>query len=307
MKSIIITFAILFLSAQINAQLSGREFISLAVSPDIADSGGAFDDFRALNRSGIRAAEEEGDIRKAATLFARATQAAPSCQVCRYNHARALIRLGSHSEAAGLLEQVVAAEPGFAEAFASLGDAHSLSGNTEAGLENYRKAISLSPDDAATLNNYANALEASGSYALALEYFDKAVTAGPGLVEAHCNRGVLLFRMGKREEALWSLRKAERLGPEDPSTLSNIGVVLDSLGEKDIAAGYYRKALDSAPDFAPALFNLGLISIEEGDRHEAAAVLRKLEAAEVPLASELRKRFSSKWVINASDLARRSN
>jgi Flp pilus assembly protein TadD len=64
----------------------------------------------------------------------------------KYLEAKKLIDAGDFTGAIPLLEQVVAADPKDADAHASLGFSQRKSGNWDAALVNYGKALALEPD-----------------------------------------------------------------------------------------------------------------------------------------------------------------
>ena len=93
------------------------------------------------------------------------------------------------------------------------------------GMENYRKAIELKPDDAAYHNNY----------------------------------GLLLAQAKKSDEALAELTKAAQLDPPRAGQYYfNGGAVLVNLGQNDAAGSMFRKAIEADPTYAEAHYQYGL-------------------------------------------------
>lgn len=295
MKYSLILLAIILLSTVLHAQKAGRTLFTLDGSTVYLS---AYSDYSELDKRGIESVER-GEHELAASLFKLASELNPSCYVCRYNHARTLMKLKRFGAAVPLLEQVLRQHPGFAVTHASIGDAYSLMEEDKTSLIHYGKALELDPEDAVTLNNRANSLERLGRYREALLDLEKAIAIRPKLFEAHCSRGVVLFKLGKRADALESLRAAERINAADAPTLNNLGVVPDSIGKTEGAIAYYRRSAAADPDFAPALFNLGLVHVEQGKRNEAARTLKALEPLDADLGAELRKQLWSKWVLQA--------
>jgi tetratricopeptide (TPR) repeat protein len=95
----------------------------------------------------------------------------------------------------------------------------------EKGMEAYKKAIELKPDDAAYHNNYA----------------------------------LLLAQARKSDEALVELTKAAQLDPPKAGQYYfNGGAVLVNLGQNDAAGAMFKKAIDGDANYAEAHYQYGL-------------------------------------------------
>lgn len=93
------------------------------------------------------------------------------------------------------------------------------------GIESYRKAIELKPDDAAYHNNYA----------------------------------LLLAQSKKADEALVELTKAAQLDPPNAGKYYfNGGAVLVNLGQNEPAGAMFKKAIEADPTYADAHYQYGL-------------------------------------------------
>ena len=117
----------------------------------------------------------------------------------------------------------------------NLGDAYGGAAKTKTGadqqamldkgIESYKKAIELKPDDAAYHNNYA----------------------------------LLLAQSKKSEEALVELTKAAQLDPPSAGKYYfNGGAVLVNLGQNDAAGAMFKKAIEADPNYAEAHYQYGL-------------------------------------------------
>jgi len=93
------------------------------------------------------------------------------------------------------------------------------------GIEAYKKAIELKPDDAAYHNNYA----------------------------------LLLAQSKKSDEALVELTKAAQLDPPSAGKYYfNGGAVLVNLGQNEAAGAMFKKAIEADPEYAEAHYQYGL-------------------------------------------------
>jgi len=96
------------------------------------------------------------------------------------------------------------------------------------GMESYRKAIELKPDDAAYHNNYA----------------------------------LLLAASKKSDDALVELTKAAQLDPPNAGKYYfNGGAVLVNLGQNEPAGGMFKKAIEADPNYADAHYQYGIYLI----------------------------------------------
>jgi tetratricopeptide (TPR) repeat protein len=96
------------------------------------------------------------------------------------------------------------------------------------GIESYKKAIELKPDDAAYHNNYA----------------------------------LLLAQSKKSDEALVELTKAAQLDPPNAGKYYfNGGAVLVNLGQNEPAGAMFKKAIEADPTYADAHYQYGIYLI----------------------------------------------
>jgi tetratricopeptide (TPR) repeat protein len=96
------------------------------------------------------------------------------------------------------------------------------------GVESYKKAIELKPDDAAYHNNYA----------------------------------LLLAQSKKADEALVELTKAAQLDPPNAGKYYfNGGAVLVNLGQNEPAGAMFKKAIEADPTYADAHYQYGIYLI----------------------------------------------
>ena len=210
---------------------------------------------------------------------------------------------GRQAEAERLYHEVLAAEPGNADAwhllgivayqrrdfaaaverirkaitfadgnaayFSNLGLALQAQGHLADAIANYRRAVSLDPGHADAFYNLGNALLQSGALEEAAACYRRAVDANPQFVEAHNNLGNLLRRLGRLQEAVESYRRALALQPQLAEAHNNLGNALRALHTFDEAAASYQQAIRLRPNFVEAYSNLGN-ALEELNRTDEA-------------------------------------
>lgn len=123
--------------------------------------------------------------------------------------------------------------------------------------------------NAATFIAHGNLLERQGHYERAIEQYRKALELTPSSVLARNRLGVTLNKVGRHAEATQEFRRAVALGAKQAALHNNLGFSLYL--EKDWAAARkaIRRALELDPNFRRARMNSGLIFAKQG-RYDAA-------------------------------------
>jgi protein kinase/serine/threonine-protein kinase len=157
-------------------------------------------------------------------------------------------------------QEALKLDPGFALAYAGLGDAYAQRGRRfgfpeswlDSSLEACRKAIALAPELPEGHKALGLAYLVKGAYRESLEASRRAVDLSPNQPNAVNNVGTALFGLGRLDEALpWS-RRAVGLDPNDPVVLILMGLVRDALGDTGPAEASLRRALELQPDLGQA-------------------------------------------------------
>jgi predicted Zn-dependent protease len=224
---------------------------------------------------------ETGEVEKAESPLRTASQANPKDPLVQMALAKVLIRERKYDAAVEVLRRYTVENPRDQEAWYELGNtylqlsedslrkinqidpnsvvAHEITGEIDESMHNYdgalveyKKAVDLAPDQAATHMHMANAywsiskwesaraefeaalvhdpnnctahwklgntiLEANGSPVDALTHLNKAAALCPTLMQARVERARALVKLGRQEEALPDLQMAEKDSPKEPS------------------------------------------------------------------------------------------
>jgi tetratricopeptide (TPR) repeat protein len=218
---------------------------------------------------------------------------------------RTLASLGEWELAAEAFRQAALANPGYAEAWAFLGEAQqqlgrdggsaletalsldpeSLTANLLTGLYFMRQgqpgsalvyftaAARRDPENPAIQTEIAGAHAALGDINAALEHFQHAIALAPGdPAYLHLLAAYSIYNDIQVEEAgLPAARAAVILNPEDPVALDLIGYSLHLRGDALSALRFLSRALNADPNYAPARLHLGLVYLAQDKVEQAAA------------------------------------
>lgn len=132
--------------------------------------------------------------------------------------------------------------------FGQLADAYGALAKTKTGaekeaantksLENFQKAITLKPDDAAYYNNYGLALARSGKFPEAQDNLNKAAQLDPpGAGRYFYNLGALLVNAGQNEPAGIAFKKAIEADPNYADAHYQMGIYLTGKAQVDTKTG----------------------------------------------------------------------
>jgi tetratricopeptide (TPR) repeat protein len=200
---------------------------------------------------------QQGRLREAEKLYARALKAAPEHFDALHLLGLAKAQGGQMGEAFRLMSAALKINPKAPDAWMNLANVlHALKRDAEA-LDCLDKALALRPGDPDTLHNRGNALLALGRPQDALACFDAVLVRNPRHADALLNRGSALASLGRTEPALADFDVALALLPGHPAALYNRGNALAALGRYDEAIAAFDRALAAAPKHVQAWNNRG--------------------------------------------------
>jgi serine/threonine-protein kinase len=194
--------------------------------------------------------------------------------------------------AADYFEQAVAADPGYAEAYAGLADAHLLmvafgSGSPHHHLPRVRSAIAealrLGEGIPAVLATYGNVLGAAEwQWAAAERTLRRAIELDPAYVNAQLYLSINLQHLGRCDEAIAIATRALLLDPLSPPLNLTLGRAHLHAGRPAEALRPLQTAIEIAPGFTFAQRQLGDALLLVGRTAEAIETLRRSAASNAP-------------------------
>jgi tetratricopeptide (TPR) repeat protein len=126
-------------------------------------------------------------------------------------------------------------------------------------IEEYKKAIEMSPEQTNIMIFMAESYSKLNKDAEALEIYRKAIAIKPSDASLYTNMGVLLSKMGKNAESQEAFNKAMALNPANAAQAQyNIGVILFNDGHTAEAAEAFKKAIAVDAKYAEAHYQLGM-------------------------------------------------
>lgn len=206
-------------------EAAGKAEIAAGICREIGDWERAIALYRTAGKfvEAARILQERGRFDEAVSLFLRAGRSLDA--------ARNVLRAGQRERAWDLLTRVPRAEPGAAEVFLELAEAHLGHGEPKDAVHVLRELLGHRPVDRATLaahEAYARALEASGDFAGAKARLAAIADVEPGFRDAFSRMVALDRRLEEgvlpaaEEASLPPVREAPARG-EPPSVTSGAG------------------------------------------------------------------------------------
>jgi serine/threonine protein kinase/Flp pilus assembly protein TadD len=194
----------------------------------------------------------------------------------------------------GMYEEAVGLDPGFAEAYALLGKAHS--GMYHYGIDrSYARqqmarsamdqALALAPDSPAvrSASGYYH-YWAHREYQQALAEFAVAEEAMPNDAETAMGTAWVYRRLGRFEEALNLLERVFELNPQDSNLARNLGESCAVLGLHQKAIGYYDLSIALDPNQLSAYGQKALNFLYmNGSLADARRTLLEMPQIDLPL------------------------
>ena len=190
-----------------------------------------------------------------------------------YLDAVALRELGQNELAVSKLNAVVAADPGFALAYAELGKAYQALGNREKALTAFEQAAKLAPWSAEDYLNLGRIRASLGQYPQAAEAYARASELDPKSFEALRGAAECYLKAGESTKALMYGQLAEKSGAEPKEALSLLARAYEAQKDYEQAIGVYRRLLTLAGDDPNVLLPLGVACMKAGQYDRAKQIL----------------------------------
>lgn len=191
----------------------------------------------------------KGLLERAEAMYRQAIALGNRMPFVRMYLADVLAEQGRTAEARGVLEDLAARQPGFAEHYPLLGALREQAGDLRGALDAYQKAFTAGNTDRSLLFHL----------------------------------GLLLVDSNRVAEATMVMERAASLYPGDCDLLALRGRVFETAGHPDEAIRVYDEVLKSDPACHRAWENLGVLQMDRGDWAGAERTFRAALKAPGPL------------------------
>jgi len=215
---------------------------------------------------------EMGRFGEAIEYLERAAQLKPNLVEAYINLGDAWRAAGKAEPALAAYEKAIALQPAHVIAMNNLGVMLKEMGRSDEARAAFEKVVQLDP---ALPQGHSNLAGTLTDKAAAIAEFRKAITLKPDDAEAHNHLGALLEETGQLTQASGEYRQAIALKGDYATAYSNLANALQKLGRVDEAAEAHRTAIAIAPDSAQSWCNLGNLLKDHARIDEAIEALRK--------------------------------
>jgi tetratricopeptide (TPR) repeat protein len=176
---------------------------------------------------------------------------------------------GKYESALMSLEEALALQADYADAWLIKGVILGKSGRCSEALKCYDKVIELDPESADAWRLKAATFTSLNLHDKAVECFARAVELDPANLEFRLSLAVSLQRLKRFEEALKCYAEAKKQNPSDPRIDYYIGVMWGNRADYQKALAAFEEALRLKPDFKDALLGRGIMLAKLGRNEEA--------------------------------------
>jgi Flp pilus assembly protein TadD len=189
-------------------------------------------------------------------------------------------RLGGRpADAVRTLQQAVERDKSDAVAHDALGRALVATGQRDAAISAFNRAMALQPDDAEALSALADLALERGDVAGARRYLETLRMGDPDDDGVAVKLGSVLARTGDLPAAINLLQSVVARSPSNVDGLVNLAAALAKAGDPATAIRYFERAV-AAGATAPMVINgLAVAKLETGDRAGAVVWLKRSLAA----------------------------
>lgn len=165
--------------------------------------------------------------------------------------------------------------PSQLEIHMKLGNVYKDSGMPNKALEEFQKALKLSPKSARVLHSLGQVYESTGSVEEAEKHYNDAVQRNPQYIRVHQALGELYVKTGDKDKALKSIEKAAQISPHNSDRQVILGKLYLEKGNSDKAKEAFKSAVDTNPKDAELMSDIGDIYLEHDQAEEAAEAFQE--------------------------------
>jgi tetratricopeptide (TPR) repeat protein len=194
-----------------------------------------------------------------------------------------------------LLQQVIEAEPQFAEAHYNLGIVYSKRNQHDKAVEHFETAREIEPEVLDHTVALAQSYAVNEDYGRAATLFEEVVARQPENLTAKNNLAVLSIREGDVEEAMGHVRDVLREDNQNVGALNTLGLIYTQRDNASLAKYVFGKAIDISMCETPAE------ATEEGPEAEIQEDLDESDETEAAETDEKKKEEEKEKCVKRPD------
>jgi len=173
-----------------------------------------------------------------------------------------------------LWNYVIKEAPDVSFAYDQRGKAFNEAARKDMAIEDFSRAISISPRNFEAYSNRGVAYSEVGQFEKALADFDRAIAFKPDFYEAFAGRGVLFGRTGLFPEAIESFNEAIKIKPDRAEAYSDRGLAYSLSSQPERALADFTKAIELNNKLVRVYLNRGDVLLSAGNKEKALADFR---------------------------------
>jgi len=172
-------------------------------------------------------------------------------------------------------EEILGAYPDHYDALHLLGMIRQQTGQSNAALQLFERALMINNQNPVLQNNYGNTLRSMGRFEESFVSYQNATILSPDYAEAHHHLAQTLYTLNRINEARIACEKALQIQANFPEAHISHGNILLAQNELAGALESYKKAIEQQPEMAEGYHNIGVILSKHGNPNEALTFFNK--------------------------------
>jgi Tfp pilus assembly protein PilF len=173
-----------------------------------------------------------------------------------------------------------------ADAYNSMGQAHTQLGDNEKAIQAYQQAIQRDPTRSDIRATLGNVHYFQKDYAKAVEQYEAAVRTDPSAANRF-SLGQGYMAAGNFSEAEYQFARVRDMAPNEPSGHYGLGQLYAKQGRPDKAIEEFQAAIDIKWDFWDAYVEQGYAYVDSGDTESAEKIATYLDDQDATRAATL--------------------
>lgn len=219
---------------------------------------------------------KQGDLELAEAMYADLAKAAPKAARPMVGLARIEMRRKNTEKALALLDQAQARNESFVHVYHERALLFSTMNLWDKAIENFKKAIELSPLNAIRYKAAADALFQVQRWQEAAELLEYAIRNNLEFPDLYNYLSQAKFALRDYKAAQKFIRHALGVDPENVTYLNQLGICLKETEQIEEATKIYNQVIKLDPSNAPALYNKAVLMHSKGENDEAIKLLERL-------------------------------